>query len=286
MNKKELLRDKKILLLSLCVMFIISFALASRIIEIRIWSDKVEYLTREPIFVHYEVKNRGNSPIILSFGLFGEYFKITDEKGHSYANMLLGEYALTDTLQANKSYKSKEKISGRYRVVNAGEYTIVMETPQGGVSPETRSNTLKIEVKNPAGEEKKALDLYLDAQKLDWNKEKDPQKWEQAFYKYLELVDKYPKSVYAPMCLYTALFKAHVIKDKNIVLSVCKRLIENYSESYYVDEAFYNLVGNYKVLDDKAGALEYIRELIKKYPNTKISESAEYWLGKTEKEEF
>jgi hypothetical protein len=88
------------------------------------------------------------------------------------------------------------------------------------------------------------------------------------------------------MSLYTALFKAHVIKDKNKVMSVCKKLIEDYPEFYYIDDTFYNLVGNYKVLEDKTGAMEYMNELIEKHPNTKISERAEHWLEKIEKWEF
>jgi TolA-binding protein len=232
-------------------------------INIKIWVDKDLYLVREPIFVNYSIKNVTDSLLFLSFNEIEEYFVIKDQNG-------------------------RLEITSAYGVKQVGEYNGSLQMPSGGFFPYTgaKSNTIKIKVKGPTGDEKKALDLYLEAQKLHWCKDKDPKKWEQAFYKYLELAGKYPKSVYAPMSLYTALFKAHVIKDKNIVISVCKKLIENYPESYYIDDTFYNLVGNYKVLEDKTGAIEYMKELIKKYPDSKISERAEYWLEKIEKWEF
>ena len=77
-----------------------------------------------------------------------------------------------------------------------------------------------------------------------------------------------------------------MIKDKNVVISVCKRLIEKYSDSYYIDDTFYNLVGNYKALEDKTGVVQYLKELIRKYPNSTVSRNAEYWLSEIEKWEF
>ncbi|MGB2989580.1 MAG: tetratricopeptide repeat protein [Candidatus Zixiibacteriota bacterium] len=249
--------------------------------EIKIHSDKTEYLTREPISVRYEVKNISDSTICFAFDNVKEFFNIKDQQERGYANIEHGDYFICpDTIHPNEVFKGSEGIDSRYRIFQPGEYTCFLDFFV------CKSNILKIKVKNPTGDERKALDLYLEAQKLHWCKDKNPKKWEQAFYKYLELADKYPKSVYAPMSLYTALFKAHVIKDKNKVISVCKKLIENYPDFYYIDDTFYNLVGNYKVLEDKAGAIEYMKELIKKYPNTKISERAEYWLERIKDGKF
>jgi len=256
-------------------------------INIKIWVDKDLYLVREPIFVNYSIKNVTDSLLFLSFNEIEEYFVIKDQNGRFFGTSVRGMYG-GDTLLPQQTYSAWIEITSAYGVKQVGEYNGSLQMPSGGFFPYTgaKSNTIKIKVKGPTGDEKKALDLYLEAQKLHWCKDKDPKKWEQAFYKYLELAGKYPKSVYAPMSLYTALFKAHVIKDKNIVISVCKKLIENYPESYYIDDTFYNLVGNYKVLEDKTGAIEYMKELIKKYPDSKISERAEYWLEKIEKWEF
>jgi TolA-binding protein len=290
-------KSLRIFLKSISIIFIILlttlFSQASEKLHLRIWTDKNEYVTREPIIVNYEIKNISDTTVVLNFLALGMFFDIKDQHGKGYANKLHFSFgfAYRDSLKPGESYKSEEDVSDRYGVISPGEYTCFLKNPKGSkknifMSPEAKSNIIKIKVTAPKDDEKKALDLYLEAQKLDWCKDKDPNKWEQAFYKYLELAEKYPKSVYAPLSLYTALFRAHVIKDKNVVISVCKNLIENYPEFYYIDDTFYNLAGNFKVLEDKEGAIEYMKELLKKYHNTGISERAEYWLEKIEKWEF
>jgi TolA-binding protein len=263
---------------------ILSAASGTDLIQMRIWTEKNEYILREPIIVNYEVRNITGRTVFLNFLALSMYFDIKDQEGRGYANKLIFSFgfAYPDSLKPSESYDSSENITDRYGIVFPGEYTCLLKNP----SPEAKSNVITIKIRNPKGEDKKALDLFLDAKKLDECKDKDPKKWEQAFYKYLELAERYPKSVYAPVSLYTALFRAHVIKDKNVVISVCKKLIEDYPEFYYIDDTFYNLVGNYKSLENKAGAMEYMKELIKEYPDTQISERAEYWLEKIEKWEF
>lgn len=254
----------------------------------KIWVDKDTYLLREPIFVNYSITNVTDSLLFLSFNEIEEYFVIKDQSGRFFGTSVRGMYAGGDTLLPEHPYSAWIEITSAYGVKQVGEYNSCLQMPSGGFFPYNgaKSNTIKIKIKEPTGHEKNALNLYLEAQKLHWCKDRDPQKWEQAFYKYLELAERYPKSVYAPLSLYTALFKAHVIKDKNVVISVCKRLIENYSDSYYIDDTFYNLVGNYKVLEDKTGAVEYMKQLIRKYPNSTVSRNAEYWLSEIEKWEF
>jgi hypothetical protein len=257
-------------------------------INIKIWIDKVLYLSREPIFVNYEIKNVSDSFLLLCFSEIQEHFVIKDQDGRFHGPLTRGEYVHGDTLHPDQSHTAWLDITFSYRVTEPGEYECRIQMPSGGFFPYTgaKSNTVTIKIKNPTGNEKKALDLYLEAQKLHWCKDKDPKKWEQAFYKYLGLAEKYPNSVYAPISLYNALFKAHVIEDKNVAIRVCKKLIEDYPGFHYIDDVFYNLAGVYKVLEDKAGAMEYMEQLMRDYPDTKISERAEFWLEKIEKWEF
>jgi hypothetical protein len=144
-----------------------------------------------------------------------------------------------------------------------------------------------MEVVQPTGEEKKALALFEEAYRLHWLcGDKDIEKWEEVFYGYLELADRFPRSVYAPVALRLALGRGNIIGDKRIVIAVAKKLIEEYPSSPYLALAFPYLVDHYKLLQDKAGAIEYMKELIEKHPNPEISEKAEYWLGRIEKWEF
>ena len=260
---------------------------SSEKLQIKIWTDKNEYLTREPIIVNYEVKNIADRTVRLNFLALSMYFDIKDQDGKGYPNKLYLSFgfAYPDSLKPSESYESGENITDRYGVVFPGEYTCSLNNP----SPEAKSNVITIKVKDPKGDEKKALNLYLEAEKLKYTKDKDPKKRELGFLRYQELADKYPKSVYAPLSLASArgVYRYSInLEERRKIIPVCKRLIENYPNSLYFGSVFMSLVDVYEVLKDKAGAIKTMKDLIKKHPKTEISERAEYWLEKIEKWEF
>jgi tetratricopeptide (TPR) repeat protein len=270
------------------------FAISAGRLQIEIWSDKIEYLTREPISVHYKVKNVGDKPVIMIFHALKGYFKIKDQQGREYPNMFSFSYAfISDSLKPNESFEGSEGIDARYGIRQPGEYTCYLETPKWVNTPVTKSNEIKIKVKDPEGEEKKALELYLEAEKLKYGKDeqgrKDLKKRELGFLKYQELVKKYPNSIYAPLSLKAAIgvyFYSRDLAERRKTIPLCSKLIEDYPDFYDFAGTFTDLVHTYEILKDKAGAINTMKELIKKHPNTKISERAEYWLEKIEKWEF
>jgi len=266
---------------------ILSTSSGADLIQIRIWTEKNEYLTREPIIVNYAVKNIADRTVRLNFLALSMYFDIKDQDGKGYANKLYLSFgfAYPDSLEPGESYESGENITDGYGVVFPGEYTCVLNNP----SPEAKSNIITIKVKDAKGDEKKALNLYLEAEKLKYTKDKDPKKRELGFLKYQELADKYPRSVYAPLSLASArgVYRYSInLEERSKIIPVCKRLIEQYPKSLYFMSAFTSLVEVYEILKDKEGAIKTMKELIEKHPNTKISERAEYWLKQIEKWEF
>jgi hypothetical protein len=277
------------------VLLIVGFSEAGEKLQIRIWTDKSEFFLHEPISVHYEVKNISDSTVHVSFGMIQEDFVIRDAQGRGYSTHLRGTFMGGDPLRPGESHHATLNICGQYKVVNVSEYTCYLYTCPSAVLhfPWTKSNTIKFKVIEPKGEEKKALDLYLEAEKLSWARSEaggpDLTKKELGFLKYIELVDKYPKSVYAPLALSSAWGTyrySQNLEDRKKNIPVYKRLIENYPNSLYVASAFCGLVETYEKFKDKSGAIQAMKELIKKYPNTNISERAEYWLEKIEKWEF
>jgi len=266
---------------------------ASDKLQIKIWTDKNEYLTREPIYVHYEVKNITDSTIALNFEALKEYFVIKDQDDRIFSNRLTSFYAVLNpnSLKANTSYYASEEISDRYGMLELGEYSCYIQMPPGPFSPsaETKSNVIKIKVIASKGEEKKALELFLEAEKLKWTPDKTPEKRALGFSKYLELVAKFPTSVYAPKALRSAwgvYIYSKDLAERRKIIPVCRKLIESYPNSYYFILAFTEIVDTYKILKHKEGAIKTMQELIEKHPKTKISERAEYWLEKIEKWEF
>ena len=256
-------------------------------LQIEIWSDKAEYLTREPLSVHYKIKNVSDKPVIMIFHAMKGYFKIKDKQGREYPNTASFSYGfISDTLKPNDSIEGSEGIDARYGIVRSNEYTCYLESPDWVNTPLTKSNEIKIVVKDPKDDEKESLDLYLEAEKLAWCKDTNRKKWELGFLKYQELVNKYPKSVYAPQSLYGAMLVylySSNLEERRKIIPVCKRLIEEYPNSYPFIDAFTELVDTYKILKDKEGAIKTMQELIKKHPNTRISEEAQRRLKEIEK---
>jgi outer membrane protein assembly factor BamD (BamD/ComL family) len=264
------------------------------LLSIKIRSDKENYWIREAILVHYEIKNSGDEPITMIFDALHEYFKVRDQNGNQYFSLLSVSYGFAcDTLEPGQRYQGCINIADRYGMATPGEYTIYLESPAWGKVSRTASNTLEIRVKEPTGDEKKALDMFLEAEKLKYARAKgggrDTKKAELGFLKYQELVDEYPNSIYAPLALDCAVgvyqFSTN-LEERRKIISVCKSLIEKYPNSIYFASAFVSLVDVYEVLKDKDGATKAMQEFIKRHPATKISERAEYWLEKIEKWEF
>lgn len=267
----------------------------SGLLSIKIWSDKKNVLVREPIMVDYEIKNSGDQPIRMIFDALQECFKVGDQNGKQYFSLLSVSFGFaSDTLKPGQSHQGRIDIGERYGITDSGEYTIYLNSPVWGKVSSASSNTLKIRVKEPTGDEKKALDMFLEAEKLKYSRDRihggrDLKKAELGFLKYHELVDKYPNSIYAPLSLDCALgvhqFSTN-LQERRKIIPVCKRLIENYPNSIHFASAFVSLVDVYEVLKDKEGAIKTMQELMEGHPDTKISQRAEYWLERIEEWEF
>jgi tetratricopeptide (TPR) repeat protein len=250
--------------------------------EIKISSGKTQYFVFEPIFVHYQIRNTSDTTVCFVLDRAKEFFNIKDQEGRGYHNTELSEYLFCpDTLKPNQALDDWEDIRERYRMDNAGSY--VCFNNFHGCS----SNVLNIEVVRPTGEEEKALALFEEAYRLHWScDDKDTEKWGELFFRYSELAERFPRSVYAPVALRLALARGYTIEDKRVVIGVAKKLIEEYPSSHYLALTFLYLIDNYKFLQDKSVAIDYMNELIAKYPRSQISERAEHWLKKIEEWEF
>ena len=269
---------------------------ASDKLQIRIWTEKDQFFVHEAIPVHYEIKNISASTLRLCFTMIYEDFIIKDQQGRGYAPRIRGSYgACRDTLEPGEIHQNKLNVSGSYAVQNAGEYTCYIYTRPSNVLhfPWTKSNPIEFKVIEPKGDEKKALDMFLEAERLKYSRKRgggrDLKKAELGFLKYQELVDRYPNSIYAALSLDCALgvyeFSTN-LQERRKLIPVCTRLMENYPNSLYFASAFSSLVDVYEVLKDKEGAIKIMQELIKKHPDSKISERAEYWVERIEKLEF
>jgi hypothetical protein len=128
---------------------------ASDQIQIKIWTDKKVYLTREPLFIHLEVVNISDTTICLNCDLLTHYFRITDQKREVYSCYVIPEsWGCGDTLEPGKKCHYAGDIAGGYGILDdhsksfsnyfpAGEYTFFIEMPKSSFSPGTKSNRKK-----------------------------------------------------------------------------------------------------------------------------------------------
>jgi len=279
----------------LAVPFLFTSSEAEEKLGIEIWIDKDEFLTHEPIVVHYTVTNIGDSMAYLNFQMIEEDFVIEDENGNRYRSHIRGTYGGGELFAPGEIHTGNLDIGGRYGVKGVGEYTCYVHSyPFFCWDAEfLNSNTVEFKVIEPKGEEEKALNLFFEAEKLKYARSEaggpDFSKKEPTFLKYQELVDRYPKSVYAPKALSAAVgvyYYSRNAEQRRRVIPVCIRLIEGYPDSYYLRAAFTDLLQTYESLKDKEGAIKTMQNLIKEHPSTGVSEEAERRLKKVEEWEF
>jgi tetratricopeptide (TPR) repeat protein len=227
--------------------------------------------------------------------MIDEDFVIEDKNGKHYRSHILGSYGGGQDFAPGEIYTKSLDVGGRYGANGVGEYTCYIHSYPFFVSnaPYLNSDTIEFKVVEPKGEEKEALRLFSEAEKLRYARSvaggPDFAKKELGFQKYLELVDRYPKSIYAPKALSSAVgvyIYSPKPEENRRVIPVCIKAIEDYPDSYYFVWAFTDLVLTYENLKDREGAIKTMKELIKKHPNTKISEEAQRRLKEIEKWEF
>ncbi len=144
--------------LILIVLLVSSSLQASEQPKVRIWADKDTFLVREPIIVHYEIKNPTDSTLFLD-PLKEEHFVITDKEENIYRSHIKGFDMGVDYLKPGATRNGSTNICDQYGIVNIGEYNCYLDLfPAVVIYPpqfeRTKSNTIIIEVVEPKGEKK------------------------------------------------------------------------------------------------------------------------------------
>jgi len=271
-------------LLSLAVLYFNAEA-EDDCLRVKIWTDRTEYIPHEPILIKYELHNARNDNMLTNFWYLKEHFRIIDDKDRGYNNTMWGEYILGDTLHASEIVTDSEYVQSRYQTYNIAIYECSMVIPGEVVVPgcpyTMKSNSITFSVKEPEGENRQALALYLRADSLGRMTELEKSvRRRNEFEAYLDAAAKYPNTIYAPMALYMALLMESVPQDKTELISIGKRLIEDYPNTPYGAWACPYLVKAYRQTAGIEAAVEYFEYLRGKYPDSVIARRAEYWLGK------
>lgn len=258
-------------------------------LELKIWFGKEEYLVKEPVILHGNLKNNRDTTIYFwSFDLFS--LTIRDKTGKLYPRKIFTRGFTpgpTHSLKPGETHRFDGDILFTYTMYEGlpvGTYSCFMGLPQY-LGEGLTSDTVRFVVKEPMGFENEAQKLFIEAQKLSWSTGKS----DQEFAAYQQLIKKYPNSVYIPGALFGAA-RCYLYSDSNEKskksIGMYMKLIENYPDFISLGRYFLSIYAIYLNMKDKAGAIKTMKELIEKHPDTEISREAEYWLKKIEKWEF
>jgi hypothetical protein len=136
------------------------------------------------------------------------------------------------------------------------------------------SNQITFNVANPTGEEKIALQLWREGYADQIKKRAD-----KSFEKWRELVERYPKSVYAPSAFNELCYWS---KDPKDIEKHGKELLLKYSNSRFVRNVFW------KLLQDKPRneQVQFLKDVLKKIPaDTRAADWAKESLKALEEQE-
>ncbi len=199
-------------------------------LSVQLSADKTTYYVSEPIFVNLKFYNRTGKPVPIYYVSF-EHLIIKDDRGRVYHSNF-NIWGTTHTIAPGDSFVSDIELLSDYCSLNlkretdifgfpAGTYTVLLKFRNEDV--QTSSNTLTFQIIEPVGAEKEALKLYSKMRYMG----SYPRKfnYQETIKVGLILVEKYPKSVYAPSALMLANVKEEAHSSS---LRFFEQLVKNY----------------------------------------------------------
>lgn len=263
----------------------------------KIWTEKDHYFTYEPIWVNYRIVNRGETGPSIGQGRYYWIFNITDSKGVKY-RPIIHNSNVSQQMKPGQVHCNEIDISGSYSHPDSimkckifaydfmpGQYKIQGYWRQNGYDT-LFSNSIKVTVAEPEGDEKKAMKLFKKGYYLFHCGKRELQ--EEVL---LELVHKYQKSYYTVHALYLISLihnRDTDIKGMDKMLFSMKKIIEEYpnSQKFYRHVALSEIKDYYRKKGDIHGAKEYMLKLQQIVKDREIKDRIEKTIQEIDQGKF
>ena len=257
-------------------------------LEIDLGLDKTRYSLREPIWVKFKVTNVGSEAGKLYFTNV-DALVIKDAKGEVYpCSVYIERVPITvkpgQTLQKQSNilqyYGTPENKFKIHRYLPPEKYSVYYELNHCVASDSYRvkakSETYTFEISDPKGDELKAMNLLKESHDLFIEK-----KYNEAISALNNIIEHYPKSVYAPYALLevSSIYNL-ALEDSAKALEIYRRLINDFPNSREAISRLSSMIYYYNTKPDKPGLISYLNELIKKHPDTEVAKEAQKELAK------
>lgn len=309
---------KKILQLVIFIIIIHQFLEAEDIITLNLKLNKDTYLVWEPIFEEHVIVNNSEDTTQYAYKSILD-FEIRDSKGETYKYRVpmivfdpsFYQYKISPPFDTITKYefgnwdilshfgKFPEAENGYYwygipwrSYLPPGKYTI---TANQKIRIKSRnvekinviSSSQEFSVIEPTGMEKSAMQLFEEAVLLEGTISKQnhleaKSRDKEALVKYIEIVEKYPNSIYAPLVLRRTQIKKNFdagegIEANKVAMEIARKIIDLYPNSHFAIMSLENILMYYANIRemDKSRIRNEIQKIIEKYPNTKVAKKAE-----------
>ncbi|MEZ5359792.1 MAG: hypothetical protein R3F48_13315 [Candidatus Zixiibacteriota bacterium] len=227
-----------------------------------------------PIEICYKIKNLDDTTFyfIGDFDDLIQMMHIEDSKSRRYY-CVLSSYSLGKcSLLVKQEFDNCNSITSYYQIKEPETYSCYLN-----FMDIYKSNTINIEVSYPRGDDSLAWIKFRDAKDLVFAGGDASVNKQKAYDLFLEIVDKYPESVYAPYALRDAFFRS-IIMDRQTVQDKSKEYIEAGITGKLLDICLESIVATSVMLGDRASGETYLQSIIDQNSNSAKADRAKYWL--------
>lgn len=249
----------------------------------KINSEKSTFFIGEPIYIKLVINNHLDSIAAYSTYNFPQYYEIKDQNNNilnlnwkssagSRTYIFPGDSIVyIDNISILFGKVKVESIEEHYGL-KSGKYTIQFKIQKRDIVIE--SNILIINVVSPPLEEDEAFNLYNKAWINRFSKapKRNRQEIKEQF---LEVISKYPKSVYAPAALNS--IRSIDYQNRNIYN---ENLVSEYPRDYSTGLAIDMLIDEYYSQKDKIGVELLLNRIIQSSKGTFVAQYANMKLNK------
>lgn len=270
--------NRSIVLGIVCVAFLLIAQLygnESSSIEIRVSSFNKSYTPHEQVIIEFSLKNNTNVvQLIPPIGSLSEKFLILNDSGEPVHQQMYSTYVGYDSLMPNEVMELKADVSLPFNLTKPGKY--ICQLHIYGYN----SNQIELNITEPTGIARKAWELFKKAQLLDYGPSgQNNENYITAYSTYLDVVEKYPETIYAPLSLRRAFF-IYKLADRKTVQDKAKDYIEAGVNGELLELCLEAIVATSIKMNEREGGVEYLQKLINKHNGSIIGQRALFWQSK------
>ncbi len=247
--------------------------------------EKTDYFLSESIYLKFSIINPTEKLLEFKTKYLPKYFVLKEEGENEYSLNLSISFSGESHIRIfpNDSlvtywdlatlFSQGHKVEGLEHGLPIGDYVVYYRYTNDILHLE--SNHLKFRVIPPPKTEEKAFHLYSKAREMFWNTKKQKISPLEKMRASLDVVEKYPQSVYAPSALYLTQITAGTDNE-----SLGMRLIKEYPTAQEVWNMLTIKINKFRPQKDKIGTEDFLRTVISDVPGTFAAKAAHIRLEK------